>query len=143
MVGTKQEVYDLCKIEGFSDTLRIINQMYSYKMQINNLEYILMDFSSLDDEDEMVIDIKQQIKFYKNILERFKECYMKRIQKLIDQNYDQEIIDKFIAICNDEFYIEVKNKHAMEEDYIANYDELTAKNKVKLKQLKDKALKER
>jgi hypothetical protein len=142
MVGSKQDIYDLCKIKGFSDTLRMFNQIYSYRMQINNLEAILMEFEVYEEDEEMINELKQEIRFYKNVLKSVKANYMKRIEKLIEENYDQTIIDKFIAICNENFYIEKKNIHAQDEDYIVNYEELKANNKVKIKELVEKAKKE-
>lgn len=141
MVGSKQDIYDLCQINGFHDTFRIIKQLYSYRKQIEMLEFILLDYISLNDE-EMIKDLKDEIKFYKNILKRFKECYLKRINTLIEQNYDQEIIDKFMAICNETFYIETKNIHFENEDYIVNYEELKETNKVKIKKMLEVAKKE-
>ena len=142
MVGSKQDIYDLCKIKGFSDTLRMFNQIYSYRMQINNLEEILMEFEVYEEDEEMINELKQEIRFYKNVLKSVKANYMKRIEKLIEENYDQTIIDKFIAICNENFYIEQKNNYAQDEDYIVNYEELKANNKVKIKELVEKAKKE-
>jgi hypothetical protein len=142
MVCSKQEIYDLCKIEGFSDTLRMYNQIYSYRKQINNLEILLFEFEMFTDDEEMINDIRLQLKHFNRLLKRIKEHYMQRIQVLVDKNYSKEIIDKFYAICNETLYIEYSNEYANDENYIVNYEELQNTNKVKVKELREKAKKE-
>ena len=86
MVGSKQDIYDLCKIKGFSDTLRMFNQIYSYRMQINNLEAILMEFEVYEEDEEMINELKQEIRFYKNVLKSVKANYMKTNRRKLRSN---------------------------------------------------------
>ena len=55
-------------------------------------------------------------------------------------NYAKGILSQIDEVEN--FYIEKKNIHAQDEDYIVNYEELKANNKVKIKELVEKAKKE-
>ena len=142
MVCSKQEIYDLCKIKGFSDIFRIINQIDSYRMEIKYLEMILLDYQSLPNDDEMIVDIKLQLKHFSRILKMIKDKLLPRIEKLIDENYDKEIIDKLYAVYNETLYIEDTNINEKNNFYVTDYEEFQKINKVKVKQLREIGIKE-
>ena len=142
MVCSKQEIYDLCKIKGFSDIFRIINQIDSYRMEIKYLEMILLDYQSLPNDDEMIVDIKLQLKHFSRILKMIKDKLLPRIEKLIDENYDKEIIDKLYAVYNETLYIEDTNINEKNNFYVTDYEEFQKINKFKVKQLREIGIKE-
>lgn len=142
MICSKQEIYDLCKIKELSNIVHIINQISSYRMEIRNLEMILLYYESLSNDDEIIIDIKLQIKHFNRILKRIKEQLLEKIEKLVNENYDKEIIDKLYAAYNETLYIEYTNIDKKNNFYVTDYEEFQKINKVKIKNLREKAIKE-
>ena len=142
MICSKQEIYDLCKIKDFSDIFRIMDQISSYRMEIRYLEMILLDYESLPNDDEIVVDIKSQLKHFNRILKMIKDKLLPRIEKLANENYDKEIIDKLYAIYNETLYIEYTNIDKNKNFYVTDYEEFQKINKVKVKNLREIAINE-
>ena len=103
---------------------------------------ILLYYESLSNDDEIIIDIKLQIKHFNRILKHIKKQLLEKIEKLVNENYDKEIIDKLYAAYNETLYIEYTNIDKNNNFYVTDYEEFQKINKVKIKNLREKAIKE-